>query len=139
MSETEPSQDPAKQPLPAEPSPDEDREAPSPGAGALARRTTCQHCHAEVFSARCDDGKWRTFGLEDHDSDHEGVWVWHKRHGMQEWARFGRPARPGDTLVPGKLLHYCAEYTIAKMHVDIPREGRPAGSSRPRGGQSNPF
>jgi hypothetical protein len=110
---------------PVEPPPEEDREPPPPGTGELARKEPCRYCKAEVFFARCDDGQWRTFDLPDHPPTVEGVWVWHKRHGMQEYARFGRPVHDGEKLVPGKRLHYCAERSAARMRLGLgpPRRG----------------
>lgn len=104
--------------VPVDPPAEEDREPPPSGHGALARRTRCKYCKAELFSARCDDGQWRTFELPDYPPTVEGVWVWHKHHGMQEYVRFGRPAHPGEPLVPGKRLHFCSERAAARMRLD---------------------
>lgn len=106
--------------------PPDDSQAPPPDdappddhAGRLAFKAPCRFCKREVFVARCDDRKWRTFELPDYPPTEEGIWVWHNRHGMQEYARFGRPPRPGEELVPGKRLHYCAEYSLARMRLDV--------------------
>jgi transglutaminase-like putative cysteine protease len=104
--------------LPPPPPADEDLEPPPPGTGDLAYKAPCRYCRAEVFVARCDDGHWRTFDPADADPTTEGVFVWHNRHGMQEYARFGRPPQPGEQLVPGKRLHYCAERTAARLRLN---------------------
>lgn len=116
-----PEDPPAAEDPPAE---EEDREPPPPGTGDLARKAPCRYCKTEVFVARCDDGHWRSFDLADQEPTVEGIWVWHRRRGMQEFARYGRPLHPGEKLVPGKRLHYCAERSAARMRMDLPRDLR---------------
>lgn len=117
-----------EQPTPDEPLADEDREPSPRGTGELAYRAPCRFCKTEVFVAWCDDGHWRSFDAEDFPPTVEGIWVWHRRHGMREFARFGRPLHPGEGMVPGKRLHFCAEFSAARMHIDLRRQ---SGHHRP--------
>lgn len=67
---------------------------------SLAYQALCRYCHQPVYVAICSDGKWRTFELATFPAAPEHVWAWRKHEGMQE-----------QELIPGKHLHFCAEYS----------------------------
>lgn len=67
---------------------------------SLAHSVNCQYCHNPIYVAICSDGKWRSFDQETFPAAPQNVWAWRKHEGMQE-----------QNLVPGKRLHYCAEYS----------------------------
>lgn len=67
---------------------------------SLAHSVNCRYCESPIYVAICFDGKWRSFDPQDMPAAPAGVWAWRRRQGMQE-----------QDLVPGKRLHYCAEYS----------------------------
>jgi hypothetical protein len=68
----------------------------------LAKREPCRYCRTGIVLALCRDGRWRTFDEQLCDPAPAGVWAWRKRWGMEE-----------TELVPGRRLHFCAEYADA--------------------------
>jgi hypothetical protein len=131
---TELGETPEEIPLPPEPPTEDDRESGLPRANGLPYRSTCRYCHRDVIVARMDDGQWRTFDTEEVDPLLEGVFVWHNRHGMQEFARNGRPVRSGERLVPGVRLHFCSERAAARLRVNLslPLGGSPLDTDSDR-------
>jgi hypothetical protein len=73
---------------------------------SLAYLTPCRYCGTEVYVAICRDGRWRTFDTRRVPAAERCVWAWRKRLGMEE-----------QDLVPGHLLHYCAERGLVQFAV----------------------
>jgi hypothetical protein len=110
------------------------REVSRPGANGLPYKAPCRYCAVEVIVARMDDGHWNTFDTQEYPPNVEGVFVWHNRLGMQEFARNGRPISRSERMVPGVRLHYCVERTDKKMRLDLPAtpQGAPLPDRRPK-------
>lgn len=76
----------------------------------LAYHAPCRYCGRPVYVALCRDGRWRTFETATVPTAPAGVWAWRKTWGMEE-----------QELVPGHVLHFCAEYTRARPEEVLPR------------------
>jgi hypothetical protein len=75
---------------------------------ALAYRKTCDGCAAPIFMATCRDGRWRPFESERQRTPVPFAWAWRKGYGMEE-----------TDVVPGHLIHYCADFhdrPLARCH-----------------------